>query len=587
MANNPRALLYLSLVFVLFLIWQAWQQDYGAPDTTRGGTEVEAPPLSEAPPNGVPSGEMPTSETPLSETPRSQVPQADMPPAAQAPQGSPAPGALGSVPPASPVVAHPRVRVMTDVLDVDIDTQGGDLVRAELPTYPVSTETPNIPFRLLSTEGKLHVAQSGLVHDQTPAGDQAQRAPSHHAVYQTEQAHYALRPGQDTLEVPLIWEGPDGITVIKRYTFERGQFLVKLTHEVRNQGQGIWRGGQYRQLRHGPVTDEGKQPFIYTFTGAAYYDGAFEKIGLDDMAEEPLNKEIVGGWAAMLQHYFVSVWVPKPDEHNLYYTKVVQGEVPEHLIGMRSDSVTVAPSESKRFETELFIGPKIQERLTAIAPGLELVVDYGIFTVLAKPIYWLLERIHRVIGNWGWAIVLVTLLIKLVFYKLSETSYRSMARMRKVQPRLQDLKERYGDDRQRLNQALMELYRKEKINPLGGCLPIVIQIPVFIALYWVLLESVELRQAPFMLWIDNLSSRDPYFVLPILMGITMLIQQKLNPTPLDPLQARVMMIMPIVFTVFFAFFPAGLVLYWFVNNLLSIAQQWVITRKIEGQTAKA
>jgi YidC/Oxa1 family membrane protein insertase len=286
----------------------------------------------------------------------------------------------------------------------------------------------------------------------------------------------------------------------------------------------------------------------------------------------------------MIQHYFLSAWIPDAAEPNLYYTKVLPPA--RYVLGLVGPELTVPPGQTQLFSSRLYVGPKLQDHLAEIAPGLELTVDYGMLTVLAKPIFWLLKRIHDLVGNWGWAIIILTLLIKLAFYKLSETSYKSMANMRKLAPRLQALKERYGDDRQKLNQAMMEMYRKEKINPLGGCLPILVQIPVFIALYWVLLESVELRQAAFILWLKDLSSPDPYYVLPLIMGVTMFIQQKLNPAPMDPMQAKVMMILPFVFTVFFAFFPAGLVLYWVTNNILSIAQQWVITRRVE-QAARA
>jgi YidC/Oxa1 family membrane protein insertase len=281
----------------------------------------------------------------------------------------------------------------------------------------------------------------------------------------------------------------------------------------------------------------------------------------------------------MLQHYFLGAMIPEADEPQRYYTKTLSNA--RYVIGMISPPRTVAADAGTTFSTRMFLGPKLQDEMKQVAPGLELTVDYGMLTVLAQPLFWLLKTIHNFVGNWGWAIVLVTVIIKLAFYKLSETSYKSMANMRKMAPRLQSLKERYGDDRQKLNQAMMELYKKEKINPLGGCLPIVVQIPVFIALYWVLLESVELRQAPFMLWITDMSAPDPYYILPLLMGATMLIQQKLNPAPLDPIQAKVMMVLPVVFTVFFAFFPSGLVLYWVVNNALSITQQWVITKRIE------
>lgn len=303
------------------------------------------------------------------------------------------------------------------------------------------------------------------------------------------------------------------------------------------------------------------------------------------MKDQPIRKSVVGGWVAMLEHYFLSAIIPDQKESQDYYTKAVaSGIQDEYIIGIRSPPLTIVPGEQKRFRMQSYMGPKLQEDLEEIAPGLELTTDYGIFSVISKPLFWLLNKINQWVGNWGVAIILLTILIKLVFYKLSEVSYRSMARMRKFQPQFTRLRDRYKDDREQLNKEIMALYKKEKINPLGGCLPILVQVPVFIALYWVLLESVELRQAPFILWITDLSTRDPFFVLPVLMGLTMFLQNHLNPSPPDPIQAKIMMFLPWIFTVFFAFFPAGLVLYWFANNVISIAQQWAITRQIEKQT---
>ena len=332
-----------------------------------------------------------------------------------------------------------------------------------------------------------------------------------------------------------------------------------------------------------PIPKKDQQRFIHTYTGGVIYSKQhkYEKIKFDKMKKENLSREIKGGWAAMIQHYFLAAWIPNKDETFHYYSRVFDND--RYVIGMTSPTYHVAAGQTKLLESELYIGPKLQTHLETIAPGLELTVDYGILTVVAKPIFWLLRTIHSFVGNWGWSIIFLTLTIKLAFYKLSETSYKSMANMRRMQPRMKALKERYGDDRAQMNKALMELYKKEKINPLGGCLPIVVQIPVFISLYWVLLDSVELRQAPFMLWIQDMSTPDPYFILPILMGVTMLIQQRLNPTPLDAIQAKLMMVLPFTFGIFFSFFPAGLVLYWVVNNTLSISQQWYITRIVIGK----
>lgn len=556
--DNQRLILYLSLVFVLFLIWQAWQEQHNPKPSaaSRSPAQIDA---------AIPdSGKLPVEPSESPDVPESSelVPSQSLPAQEQ--------GA--------------RVKVTTDTLEVEIATKGGSLVRADLLTYPESLQTPDIPVRLFSDQESIYIAQSGLVHDRKTGAtlDHLDLAPSHHAVFTTEKSEYRLAAGEDELQVPLVWKSPTGVTVTKIYTFRRNSFLVDIDHIVANKGSDHWVGRQYRQLRHGEVDKDKQTRFIYTYTGTAYFDGKYEKLAFDDMADEPLKKDLTGGWVAVLQHYFVSAWIPGAEEINQVYSKVINGyRGPEYIIGLRSSPLDIAPGETGSFNAKLFVGPKLQDRLSEIAEGFELVTDYGIFTVISKPLFWLLELLHSWLGNWGWAIIVLTVLIKLVFYKLSETSYRSMAKMRAVQPRLLSLKERYANDKQKMNQALMELYKKEKINPLGGCLPILIQIPVFIALYWALLESVELRQAPFILWIDDLSTKDPYFVLPILMGITMVAQQKLNPTPLDPIQAKLMMVLPLVFTVFFAFFPAGLVLYWFVNNLLSIAQQWMITRRIE------
>ncbi|RMG55053.1 MAG: membrane protein insertase YidC, partial [Gammaproteobacteria bacterium] len=385
----------------------------------------------------------------------------------------------------------------------------------------------------------------------------------------------------------LSWTGPDGVTVTRTYVLHRGQFVIDVRHEVHNASNRPWAAQLYRQLvrvntRHG-------RKLLPTYLGAAWYDGKYHKLKFEDMSEEPLQTTLKGGWVAMLEHYFVSAWIGSPERAELAYSRVVhEGASPRYLVGMRDEQALQVPAGGDgRIETRLYVGPKLQKHLAEVAPGLELTTDYGMFTVFAKPLFWLLSFVHEFVGNWGWSIIIVTILLKLAFYRLSAASYRSMARMRAVQPKLQALKERYGDDKQRMNQELMALYKKEKINPLGGCLPMLVQIPVFIGFYWMLLETVELRQAPFILWIRDLSTMDPYFVLPILMGLSMIVQQKLNPAPLDPIQQKVMMAMPIVFTVFFAFFPSGLVLYWLTNNILSIAQQWWIMRHLGQESAKA
>ena len=548
--DNLRLFLFMGLALVLLLLYQAWMQDYGPrpqPAAVTAGANPQADPGS--------------------------VPGDIRPPAAA---DRPAGAVSGDVPgQATAAVAGQSIRVITDVLDVEIALRGGTLRRVDLPTYPVSLETPDQPMRLLDDSAQLfYVAQSGLIADQGAA-------PDHHADYFVEQTEYRLAEGQQELVVPLRWRDPaTGLDVEKRFTFRRDNFLVDVAFVVTNGGSEPRALRQYRQLQRTPPTDESR--LIYTYTGGVIYDpeDKYQKIDFDSMVDDPLAREFSQGWAAMIQHYFLAAWIPARDEVNSYYSKALGGG--RYMIGLISPDTTVAPGASELLQTALYVGPKVQDRLEPIAEGLRLTVDYGMLTFIAQPIWWLMDKIHGLVGNWGWTIILLTLLIKLAFYKLSETSYRSMANMRKMQPKLTALRERYGDDKQRLQQAMMEIYKKEKINPLGGCLPILVQIPVFIALYWVLLESVELRQAPWILWIDDLSRKDPFYVLPIIMGASMFVQQKLNPAPPDPMQAKIMMALPFVFTVMFLFFPSGLVLYWVVNNVLSITQQWVITRRIEA-----
>jgi YidC/Oxa1 family membrane protein insertase len=435
---------------------------------------------------------------------------------------------------------------------------------------------------LQDSKAETFIAQSGLISD-------SGSAPNHYAQFIPEQTEYRLQEGQDSLEVPLTWTEASGLKVVKAYTFHRGSFVVDLSQRVENASSQDWRGSQYRQMQRTPQ----EKPSgiltggIYTYTGGVIStpDKHYEKISFDTIANKDLNLEVKGGWIAMIQHYFLAAWIPDQNEFNNFYTKALGNN--RFVLGMVESKRQTAPAGgSATFHSRFYVGPKVQDKLEEVAPYLNLTVDYGLLTVIAQPLFWMLKLIHRVIGNWGWAIIVLTILIKAAFFKLSETSYRSMANMRRLTPQFAKIKERYGDDKQKMNQALMEMYKKEKINPLGGCLPIIVQIPVFIALYWVLLETVELRQAPFMFWIQDLSAKDPYFVLPLIMGATMFIQQKLNPPPPDPVQAKVMMALPLVFTVFFLWFPSGLVLYWVVNNVLSIAQQYVITKRVEAATAK-
>ncbi|MCU7795841.1 MAG: membrane protein insertase YidC [Candidatus Thiodiazotropha sp. (ex Semelilucina semeliformis)] len=553
--DNLRLILFFTLAFLGLMIYQAWQQDYG----------VSAPTASKQQESGV------TEQTAVSQE-AAGVPNVEVTTEAQA-AGTPEVGGQSSVGQVGQIV-----HVETDLLKLEISTKGGTVSRAYLLDYPTALDQPESKVELLSPNSPdIYIAQSGLI------GSEQSKAPTHEEIYQAKAGNYVLGEGVDEIEIPLVWQSGDGITVTKYFTLRRGSYLIKVRHEIDNQSSQRWAVRDYGQLQRMEPQGDSSGFTTYTYTGGVYYNPTdkYEKVDFEDMAEKSLNVDSDTGWLAMIEHYFLSAWVPPKEQVDHYYTNALPGS--KYLIGSYSPTATIEPGSQQVMTRQLYIGPKLQDQLEVIAQGLELTVDYGWLTVLAKPIFWLLKTIHDFVGNWGWAIIILTLLIKAAFYKLSETSYKSMANMRKFTPRMQALKDRYGDDKARLNQAMMEMYKKEKINPLGGCLPILVQIPVFIALYWVLLESVELRQAPWILWISSLSEKDPYFILPLIMGVSMFVQQKLNPAPPDPMQAKIMMSLPFVFTVFFAFFPAGLVLYWVVNNLVSILQQWYITQKIEKQ----
>jgi len=565
--EQVRSLLVIALCVVLFLMWQQWQKDYGpqpageppagaqerAPDSTAAGPARDAPP-ADGPRRGRPD----------------DVPASPTTGAAGAPAPVPAQQADA---PAGP----PRVRVRTDVLDLEIDPRGGDIVGASLLEHAQSLQRPDAPVRLLSAlPPDLFVAQSGLLGD---AG-----APNHHSEFTPERTSYELADGEDGLEVRLRWTGEEGLSVTKIYRLRRDSYAIDVVHRVENGTGAVWRGRMYGQLKRARTQEERGLFRVYTYTGGVIStdEKPYEKVDFGDMAKADLARATEGGWAGMIQHYFASAWVPDQEGRSHLYSKALGGE--QYVLGVISPERALAPGAGDALSQVLYVGPKVQDRLEAVAPHLERTVDYGWLWFISEPLFWLLEKIHALLGNWGWSIIVLTIIIKLAFFQLSATSYKSMARMRKLQPRMVQLRERYGEDKQKLNQAMMQMYKDEKVNPLSGCLPILVQIPVFIALYWVLLESVELRHAPFMLWIQDLSTRDPYFVLPILMGASMFVQQKLNPPPPDPMQAKIMMALPFVFTFFFLAFPSGLVLYWFVNNVLSIAQQWVITKRIAPES---
>jgi len=473
------------------------------------------------------------------------------------------------------------VEVQTDVLDIRIDPQGGDIVYAAFRAYPHSMENQDIPFVLLEQSGRrTYVAQSGLVGKD--GIDKAGRA-----LFSVQQNSYTLGDGEEELRVVLTYQQP-GVTINKVFKFKRNDYLVQVGYEVANQSSNTWQANFYAQFKRDQSADPSQMESMgmNSYLGAAVTRPAerYFKIDFSDMDEGAYKEKILGGWISFLQHYFISAWVPNKDMAHTYNTRKA-GE--NYLVGYYDEALVVPAGSNGETFTGLYLGPKDQEKLAEISENLDLTIDYGWLWWVAQPLFWLLTFIHSLLGNWGWSIIFLTIIVKSIFLPLSAKSYRSMANMRRVAPKLTALREQYGDDRQKLSQEMMGLYKKEKINPLGGCLPILVQMPVFIALYWVLMESVELRQAPFMLWIEDLSIKDPFFILPIIMGVSMFIQMSLNPAPQDPMQAKVMKLMPIIFTVFFLFFPAGLVLYWVVNNILSITQQYIITKQIENADAKA
>jgi YidC/Oxa1 family membrane protein insertase len=459
---------------------------------------------------------------------------------------------------------------------LQIDPRGGDLVSAKLLGYPFRKDQPDVPVTLLNPDvDKLFVFHTGL--RSLDGGPEA----NHLSAFAAEQDIYSLDPGSNELTVSLSWLGEDGITVDKIYRFTRGNYAIDMEQIVRNDSESPYRVVGYQQIqrRHQPPERSMFDVDSYSYTGPVLYEGEkYEKIDVDDLSDEPFKATVTGGWLASIQHHFLAAIIPSG-----LVTSNFQADFDGNtyvLSAIDTEATTIAPGTSGSLSSSFFVGPKLQSQLTEAAEGLPLTVDYGIFTILSQPLFWLLQKVFNFVGNWGWTIIIVTFLIKLAFYKLTEASGRSMGKMRKLQPRLKSLQERYKDDREALSKAMMDLYKREKVNPAAGCLPMLIQIPFFMAFYWVLLESVEMRQAPFMLWITDLSSRDPFFILPLLMGGAMYFQQKLNPAPPDPMQAKVMQFLPIMFTGMFAFFPAGLVLYWLTKSVLSMAQQWKINKAL-------
>ncbi|MCX7176611.1 MAG: membrane protein insertase YidC [Proteobacteria bacterium] len=550
--DNQRLILLLVFSFSLVMLWDGWQKQ------------------------GLPKPVAPTAAVQGAASPGGSA----VPVPTTAPTQTSATAALPTVAAVQDQngAAVTKATIKTDLFIAEISSQGGDLTRLELVQHH-ATEDKTKNFVLFDNGGKhFYQAQSGLI---------GTNLPNHKSIYQFIAGSHELKDGQDILEVRLETAPVNGVKVTKTYTFHRGSYLIDVGHEVVNQAAEPLSTHVYFQTVRDSKPPEGSTGGamgVSTFTGPAVFteQDKYQKVSFEDIAKGKAKHALKAdnGWIAMVQHYFVSAWLPQGTIEREFFTRKLGDDL--YGAGVILPVAAIAPGATGKLMVQLFAGPQEQDKLAKVAPGLDLVVDYGWLTVIAAPLFWVLELLHKLVGNWGWAIIGLTVLLKLIFFPLSAASYKSMAKMKLLTPKMTKLKETFGDDRARLNQEMMELYKREKINPLGGCLPILVQIPVFIALYWVLLGTAEMRYAPWLGWIQDLSAQDPYYILPLLMGATQMVMTKLNPTPPDPIQAKVMLFMPIVFTGMFLFMPSGLVLYWTVNNLLSMAQQWQINRLIEG-----
>ena len=558
--NQTRVFLIFAWLMVATLLWFEWSRDKAAP----------AQPAVAAQTATAPAG--------------STVPTAT--------DAAPATGTVPAAPVATPGItqapraaAAPRVTVNTDVLRLVLD--GGSVLQADLLHYPQSKTPGSGPVRLFSEDPQhFYTAESGWVSN-------GSKAPDHHAfVPENGAGEVALAKGSDSISVPFVWQGPEGVTIRRTYTFKRASYEIEVRDQVVNAGAGTWQGTVYRQLLRTPpqVKSGMTNPESFSFNGATWWDGSYQrrKFNEDYLEDGRVNAQVKDGWIAILQHHFFSAWIPSADD-----TTTISLDSPDNgaraLIREMGPGVNVGPGQQATTTARLWVGPKLVDKIHAInAPGIDRVVDYSQFAILAllgQGLFWVLNFLHGFIGNWGWSIIGLVILVKLALYPLSAAQYKSFAKMRKFQPRIQQLKERYGDDKQKFQVAMMELYKKEKINPMGGCLPILVQMPVFLALYWVLVETVELRQAPWFAWIQDLTARDPYFILPVLNMLVMWLTQKLTPAPgMDPMQQKMMQFMPLVFGVMMAFFPSGLVLYWVTNGALGLLQQWWMTKR-HGESA--
>ncbi|CAI3970185.1 MULTISPECIES: membrane protein insertase YidC [Alteromonas] len=544
--ESQRSFLIIGLALVSFLLWQSWQKDYGPQPVV----PVEQQQTQETS-QGVPS---------FNENGSEDVPSSDSVPAAQ--------------PIAAAQSSNRIIEVKTDTLDLRIDLLGGDVVSADLLKFPVE-QGSDIPYSLLRSGNGLYVAQSGLIGAQGPDASSSGRP-----VYNAQSDYYEMTG--DTLVIPLTWKNNQGLSVTKTFTFTKGQYDVNVSYNVENGTGSAATVQPYAQLKQVMEFEDDSNMFMPTYRGAAYSteDDRYQKYSFDEIEDDNLRETTKAGWVGMLEHYFVSAWVPSQEQTNTLYSRNLKNQYA--VIGVLSPSESVAPGETKTLASTLYMGPKDQESLAKIARGLDLTVDYGILFWISQPLFALLTFLHSLVNNWGVAIILITIVVKGAMYWLTKKQYESMARMRNLAPKMQQLKDRFGDDRQKMSQAMMELYRKEKVNPMGGCLPLLLQMPIFLALYWVLMESVELRHADFVLWITDLSTKDPYFVLPILTGASMYLLQKLQPTTItDPMQQKIMQWMPVAMSVFFLWFPAGLVLYWLVSNVITLVQAKMIYASME------
>ncbi|MDP5031174.1 membrane protein insertase YidC [Paraglaciecola sp.] len=538
--ESQRSFLLIGLAMVSFLLWQQWQIDYGPKPV-----EQTTPSTVQTDGNGA---VVTNSDAPQVTSPEQM-------------------GVANTT-----AISEKVISVTTDTLLLEIDTKGGDVISANLADFPL-TQGSSESYSLLRPSGEhLYVAQSGLVGRD---GTDSKSRP----VYSAEQDSYTLTG--DSLSIPLTYTAPNGMTVVKTFTFAKNSHRIDVSYVVTNNSSASKQVQQFGQLKQSMVEGEGSM-FMPTYRGGAYSteEDRYKKYGFDDIADKKLNETTKAGWAAMIEHYFVSAWVPPQDETNSLYSAVRQNT--NAVIGFTGQVVTIEPGQTAEINSILYLGPKDQDTLAGIARGLDLTVDYGFLWMISKPLFWLLQYIHSIVGNWGYAIIIITIIVKGSMYWLTKKQYESMAKMRALKPKMDALKERFGDDRQKMQQAMMELYKKDKVNPMGGCLPLLFQMPIFLALYWVLLESVELRHADFIFWITDLSAKDPYFVLPILTGISMYLLQKLQPmTMTDPMQQKIMQFMPVAMSLFFFIFPAGLVLYWLISNVITLVQAKFIYASME------